>query len=63
MNTHLKNCNLVDLDKESFEKVSIIIEDGKIKKIDNSINPNNECKKVKIKEIFKIKPIFQKIYG
>tara|TARA_B100001250_G_scaffold304059_1_gene265869 strand:+ start:516 stop:1724 length:1209 start_codon:yes stop_codon:yes gene_type:complete len=42
MNTHLKNCNLVDLDKESFEKVSILIADGKIKKIDNSITPNTD---------------------
>jgi len=36
MNTYLKNCNLVDLNKETCEKVSIIIEDGRIKKIDNS---------------------------
>ncbi len=36
MNTLLKNCNLVDLNKETCEKVSILIEDGRIKKIDNS---------------------------
>ena len=36
MNTYLKNCNLVDLNKETCEKVSILIEDERIKKIDNS---------------------------
>jgi len=36
MKTFLKNCNLVDLNKETCEKVSILIEDERIKKIDNS---------------------------
>ena len=36
MKTYLKNCNLVDLNKETCEKVSILIEDGRINKIDNS---------------------------
>ena len=36
MKTYLKNCNLVDLNKETCEKVSILIEDERIKKIDNS---------------------------
>ena len=40
MKTFLKNCNLVDLNKETCEKVSILIEDERIKKIDNSTKLN-----------------------
>ncbi len=40
MKTLLKNCNLVDLNKETCEKVSILIEDERIKKIDTSIKLN-----------------------
>ena len=40
MKTYLKNCNLVDLNKETCEKVSILIEDERIKKIDNSTKLN-----------------------
>jgi imidazolonepropionase-like amidohydrolase len=40
MNTLINNCNLVNLEKESCEKVSLIISDGKIEKIANSIKNN-----------------------
>ena len=40
MDTLIKNCNLVNLEKESCEKVSLIISDGKIDKIVNSFKNN-----------------------
>ncbi len=40
MKTFLKNCNLVDLNKGTCEKLSILIEDERIKKIDNSTKLN-----------------------
>jgi imidazolonepropionase-like amidohydrolase len=40
MDTLIKNCNLVNLETESCEIVSLIISDGKIEKIENSIKNN-----------------------
>lgn len=40
MNTLIKNCNLVNLEKESFENVDISIIDGRINKIENSSKKN-----------------------